>query len=82
MKSSHTSPIFILMLSLFALDQCVRMEAREIERWNKIYIPTCFHVNCDPTFSLKRDCYCCGTAIDQCYDDQQYCNAHCPPPKV
>ncbi|CAH8251858.1 unnamed protein product [Arabidopsis lyrata] len=46
MKSSlRTSLICILMLSLFALHQCVRMTVREIGRSNKIYIPPCDHVS-------------------------------------
>ncbi|AEE28641.1 EMBRYO SURROUNDING FACTOR 1.1 [Arabidopsis thaliana] len=79
MKSSHTSLICILMLSLVALHQCVRMKVKEIGRSNKIYIPPCFRDSCDHV--LKKDCYCCGSKPDLCWEDQHYCNTHCPPLK-
>ncbi|EOA38757.1 hypothetical protein CARUB_v10010942mg [Capsella rubella] len=78
MKSSHTFLICVLMLSLFALYECTRMDVREIERSkNKIWVPPCVHSSCK--HAIKKDCYCCPSAKDDCWEDQFYCNTHCPP---
>ncbi|KFK23252.1 hypothetical protein AALP_AAs51800U000500 [Arabis alpina] len=75
---SHTSLIFMFMLSLFALHQCAKMDVREIEKPNKIVIPNCIRDNCGRTKYKK--CWCCvrngGTP---CWWNQASCESKCPP---
>ncbi|KAL1222824.1 EMBRYO SURROUNDING FACTOR 1-like protein 3 [Cardamine amara subsp. amara] len=76
MKSSDIALICIVMLSLFAMHECGRMELRKTEKSSKIYIPSCFHGACG--FSLKKDCWCCfplTTGKNWCWKEKDYPNA-------
>ncbi|CAE5957128.1 unnamed protein product [Arabidopsis arenosa] len=80
MKSSHTTLICIIMLSLFALHECGKMEMKEIERSSKIYIPPCIHETCSG-FSLKSDCCLydgIGDDDDAADDDEDNNNENTP----
>ncbi|EOA19596.1 hypothetical protein CARUB_v10002778mg [Capsella rubella] len=76
MKSSHTFLICVLMLSLFALYECTRMDVRS----NKVWLP-CVHRDCK--LVPGGSCYCCLSLSARtklnCWADQHYCNTHCPP---
>ncbi|CAH8251852.1 unnamed protein product [Arabidopsis lyrata] len=77
MVSSHTTLICIIMLSLFALHECGKMEVKEIGGSSKIYIPPCIHETCSG-FSLKSDCWCClqiKHKKDRCWKEKEFPNA-------
>ncbi|KAG7596583.1 hypothetical protein ISN44_As06g010220 [Arabidopsis suecica] len=78
MKSSHTTLICIIMLSLFALHECEKMEVKEIGRSSKIILPACMHETCSGGFSLKNDCWCClrlKTKQARCWKEKEFPNA-------
>ncbi|EOA28631.1 hypothetical protein CARUB_v10024852mg [Capsella rubella] len=70
MKSSHASLICILLLSLFALHQCVR-----IGRSNKVDMSACYLGDCNNAFA--SGCYCCPKTPALCWAEKQYCTTYC-----
>ncbi|KAG7570043.1 hypothetical protein ISN45_Aa04g026870 [Arabidopsis thaliana x Arabidopsis arenosa] len=70
MKSSHASLVFILLLSLFALHQCVRLQ-----KSNKIDMSVCVHDICGGVFD--GGCYCCPKTPALCWADNQFCTTYC-----
>ncbi|KAF8061179.1 hypothetical protein N665_1212s0005 [Sinapis alba] len=54
MKSPQIALACIVMLSLFAMHQCVSMDVQKVEKSNYgINVPTCYH---GPCHALVPDC--------------------------
>ncbi|EFH66087.1 predicted protein [Arabidopsis lyrata subsp. lyrata] len=71
------SLICIIMLFLFALHACGKMEVKEIRRSSKIYLPPCIHETCT-AFSGEKNCWCCFQVKhkrDRCWKEKEYPNA-------
>ncbi|WZZ08072.1 hypothetical protein YC2023_093993 [Brassica napus] len=72
----QTSLICILIISLFVLHHCARMEVREIDKSNIIISSNCYNVKW-----FKKFGWCCKSLKGiPCWHDKASCDKVCPPP--
>ncbi|WZY92712.1 hypothetical protein YC2023_065041 [Brassica napus] len=76
MKSTQITLVCIILLCLFSLHQCGRIESRDTGKSSKIYIPKCFKSNCHG-FPLVKNCWCCVNDEDICWQDKEICMRLC-----
>ncbi|KAL0667145.1 hypothetical protein Bca4012_029849 [Brassica carinata] len=76
MKSTQITLVCIILLCLFSLHQCGRMESRDTGKSSKIYTPKCFKANCHG-FPLVKNCWCCFNDEDICWHDREICMRLC-----
>lgn len=56
----------------------VKIDAREIEKSNKIILPGCAPSVC-PGYLFQKGCWCCLRGENPCWDDLAICESKCPP---